>query len=637
LAHGLSATDLRRRDNEQRKGGYEPVDVAGYLDGEQEHYTALWVRAGPDDAAQLYVGLSQATHESMGWGPLRKAKFQPATLQVFVGLDRMERYSSVWRKSGTEGTIFWNDDEGSLADRRLTDGPPLDLSLFRPDAVVLDAADLEVVAAEGCEPYVQDMRQFGRGRWSKDQQLFCTSFPMLRGGYVEFAVDWPEAGRYQLAIFFTQADDYGKVEVALDGTVIGERFDGFNKDTVEPSGKVDFGTVALRKGRHRLRFTAVDKNPKSKGYLMGIERLEFRPGLRGNLPDRGGLYRHSRNALGSHPELRYAGCFLTSGPLDYAVRLGLTPAEQLRRCRDLAGHDYRPASLSVAEVGAGQPLVTAFLWQRPGVPDEDKERLAERQSNAAVALLRMNHTEKVWPLLKHSPDPRVRSYLIHRLSPLGADAGAILKRFDAEEDITIRRALLLSLGEYSEKDLPRAARLALLPKLQDIYRTNADPGLHAAAEWLLRQWKQEACLKQVNDEWANNKEQREKRWESIRQRVNRDKEKTPPQWYVNSQGQTMVVIAGPVEFLMGSPPSEADRSTGWAGLSERQHKKRIGRSFALAATPVTQKQFLRFKLDFRSIEIKHFPAPSCPIGAVKWFEAVEYLQLAEPAGRLAAE
>ena len=60
----------------------------------------------------------------------------------------------------------------------------------------------------------------------------------------------------------------------------------------------------------------------------------------------------------------------------------------------------------------------------------------------------MGQPEQVWPLLKHSPDPRVRSYLIHRLSPLGADAQAIVERMDKEPDITIRRALLLSLGEF---------------------------------------------------------------------------------------------------------------------------------------------------------------------------------------------
>jgi hypothetical protein len=73
--------------------------------------------------------------------------------------------------------------------------------------------------------------------------------------------------------------------------------------------------------------------------------------------------------------------------------------------------------------------------------DAKRETLAKRQANAAVALLRMDRPEKVWPLLKHGPDPRVRSYLIHRLGPLRGDAGVIIRRFAEEPNITIRRAL----------------------------------------------------------------------------------------------------------------------------------------------------------------------------------------------------
>ncbi len=251
--------------------------------------------------------------------------------------------------------------------------------------------------------------------------------------------------------------------------------------------------------------------------------------------------------------------------------------------------------------------------------DDKREKLAKRQANAAVALLRMNQPEKVWPLLKHSHDSRVRSYLIHRLSPLGADAGAILNRFGEEPELSVRRALLLSLGEFGDSELPLAARQALLPRLQDIYRTESDPGLHAAAEWLLRSWKQRDWLKQVNDEWAKDKEQRTKRLERIRQLLGKDKEKTPPQWYVNGQGQTMVVIPGPVEFLMGSPSTEAERR-----LDETQHKRRIGRTFALAAAAVTKEQFLKFRPGFSHNEFRRYPAPTCPIGGVVWYEAAEY-------------
>jgi formylglycine-generating enzyme required for sulfatase activity len=250
--------------------------------------------------------------------------------------------------------------------------------------------------------------------------------------------------------------------------------------------------------------------------------------------------------------------------------------------------------------------------------DAKRETLAKRQVNAAVALLRMNQVEKVWPLLKHSPDPRVRSYLIHRLSPLGADARAIIKRFNEESDITIRRALLLSLGEYSEKDLSPDTRKALLPKVQDIYRTASDPGLHASAEWLLRQWKQETWLKQMNDGWKKDREQREKRLEDIKQMLAKEKEKTPPQWYVNGQGQTMVVIPGPVEFLMGSPSTEAGRED-----DERQHKKRIGRTFALAAKSVTVEQYRRFDKDYQ-LPAVYTRTEDLPVVGTSWHQAAVY-------------
>jgi eukaryotic-like serine/threonine-protein kinase len=279
----------------------------------------------------------------------------------------------------------------------------------------------------------------------------------------------------------------------------------------------------------------------------------------------------------------------------------------------------------------GLPLLTGEIDKKLPADlassDDEREKLAKRQGNAAVALFRMNQPAKVWPLLKHSPDPRVRTYLIHRLSPLGADAGAIVKQLDSESDLTIRRALILSLGEFGEPELPPDARKTLLPKLQEMYRTASDPGLHAACEWLLRQWKQQAWLTQVNDEWAKETVKGEGWW-----MVGKDKDSPPatpgtrrvaplttPKWYVNTQGQTMVVIPGPVEFMMGSPTTEKYR-----GGNERQHQRRIGRTFALGATPVTYQQFLRFQPDFENGQMMRYPEPTCPIGGVIWYEAAAY-------------
>jgi formylglycine-generating enzyme required for sulfatase activity len=214
----------------------------------------------------------------------------------------------------------------------------------------------------------------------------------------------------------------------------------------------------------------------------------------------------------------------------------------------------------------------------------------------------------------------VRSYLVHRLSSFGADPGPIIQRLDEEPDITIRRALLLSLGEYGEKELSPATRQALLPKLQHIYRTEADPGLHAAAEWLLRQWQQHKWVQQTNEAWAKDKEQREKRLGDIQHLLAKEKDKTPPQWFVNTQGQTMVVIPGPVQFLMGSPATEAGRYDG-----EPQHQRRINRSFAIAAHSVTWEQYLQLAPQHKDEREERFsPTLNCPANYVSWYMAAAY-------------
>jgi eukaryotic-like serine/threonine-protein kinase len=275
-------------------------------------------------------------------------------------------------------------------------------------------------------------------------------------------------------------------------------------------------------------------------------------------------------------------------------------------------HGDRGLTLLLGEVDKQLP---------PDVAEDAIEKLAKRQANAAVALLRMDRAEKVWPLLKHSPDPRARSYLIHRLSPLGADVRALIKRLDQELDMTIQGALLLSLGEFGEQKFPLPERALVVEKLKNVYRNNPDPGVHGASEWLLRQWQQEQWLKQMDEQWRKGKHQREQRLERIRQELGQGKDDANRQWYVNGQGQTMIIIPGPMEFRMGSPTTEADRH---GGEDERRHRRRIGRSFAIAAKAVTVEQFLRFNPRFTHREMQKYPEPTCPIGGVTWYEAAEY-------------
>jgi serine/threonine protein kinase/formylglycine-generating enzyme required for sulfatase activity len=266
----------------------------------------------------------------------------------------------------------------------------------------------------------------------------------------------------------------------------------------------------------------------------------------------------------------------------------------------------------------GQELFDAELDKQPGATQEAKEQLAKRQANAAAALLRMDRADKVWPLFRQSEDPRLRSYLLHRLSPLGVDPHGVIQHLEHESDLSSRRVLLLSLGEFGEKAYAAGERDLLTDKLHDWYRNAADPGIHAAAEWVLRQWKQDSWLKQTDEERKQNKQHRQEKLQDIRRELAKKNGEIQRQWYVDGEGYTMVVLPGPVEFLMGSPRAEADD----AGL-ERLHQHRIGRSFAIAAKPVTVEQFLRFS-PHHGYQTKYSPEPDCPIAKLNWYQAAEY-------------
>jgi formylglycine-generating enzyme required for sulfatase activity/tRNA A-37 threonylcarbamoyl transferase component Bud32 len=202
---------------------------------------------------------------------------------------------------------------------------------------------------------------------------------------------------------------------------------------------------------------------------------------------------------------------------------------------------------------------------------------AQTRANAAVALLRLKATKTVWLLLKHSADPQARSDFIHWVSPLGGDPQPLIERLDHEPDVTIRRALLLALGEFPEAQLPSSERQKLTPKLLTLYENDPDPGLHGAAEWLLRQWEKTQEIHAVVEMLRVN-DQQLRTGEAVDKR----------QWYVNSQGQTFVILEAQ-EFQMGSPKSEPLRNE-----IEIQHQRRITRTFAIATKEVTNDQYRRF-------------------------------------------
>jgi serine/threonine protein kinase/formylglycine-generating enzyme required for sulfatase activity len=231
----------------------------------------------------------------------------------------------------------------------------------------------------------------------------------------------------------------------------------------------------------------------------------------------------------------------------------------------------------------------------------DGAELARRQANAAIALLRLRSPDQIWPLLTHRPDPTLRTYLIHRFGVLGVDPEILLRYLDQNPPVSARRALLLALGEFTEEQLPMSRRQELAAKLLALYETDPDSGLHAAAEWLLRHWGHEEQLNAIDGKLRN---------QARGQR----------RWYLNSQGQTLVLIPEPPEFAMGSPSSEPERNGG-----ETLHKVRIKRSFAVSAKAVTLDQYREFAKDYgSSSRAKYRRSGDLPVLFISWHMAAAY-------------
>ena len=133
----------------------------------------------------------------------------------------------------------------------------------------------------------------------------------------------------------------------------------------------------------------------------------------------------------------------------------------------------------------------------PEATADAQDNLARRKARAAVALLRLEQGEKVWDLLRHSPDPSVRSYIVNWLKPLGAEPKALMTKLEslAHDPVSIpkdgrsrmdailfhpetseRRALILALGRYNLDELSPDKREPLVEHFGRCTATTPTPG-----------------------------------------------------------------------------------------------------------------------------------------------------------------
>jgi formylglycine-generating enzyme required for sulfatase activity len=307
--------------------------------------------------------------------------------------------------------------------------------------------------------------------------------------------------------------------------------------------------------------------------------------------------------------------------------------------------DAEPRQFSILfpKVGAQGPRalegLEKGLAERPAADAtrDGKDHLDRRRANAAVALILLDcpgdpwpspyDPEAAWSLLHHSPDPTVRSDIVNRLSLLevdpwtiaeklkGIDAGSVptpaqgQSRMDAilfHGPTSLRRALILALGCYDAEQIPPEEWEQQVKMLMDLYRTDPDAGIHGAAEWTLRQWGQGAALRGADLDLMKAKDWGDRRW------------------FLNGQGQTMVVIEGPEGSRIGPPRDGPGRGE----VGEGPRTARIDRSFAVSTKEVTAEQYGRFSSEDPHYKIDQGehdrPLPGSPQVMVSWFQAAAY-------------
>jgi eukaryotic-like serine/threonine-protein kinase len=262
-----------------------------------------------------------------------------------------------------------------------------------------------------------------------------------------------------------------------------------------------------------------------------------------------------------------------------------------------------------------------------GASLEAQDLLAARRARAAVALVWLGHGEKVWSLLVFGPDPTTRSTLInafHTYQVPPADLVQELERlvkssrpggptndnqpvknaYLFDPVVSEIRGLIQALAAYPPRVLPSDGQAALCNVILDLHRNDSDAGVHSAAELFLSRWGRAGSV-------------------VVDARVPAALVAGQHRWYINPAGHTMVLIDGPVEFQMGSPPSDPEREDG-----DVYHRCRIPRAFAISTKEVTIREYEVFAKETRrpmpQYGRRYSPDKGGPQMKVSWFDAAAY-------------
>ena len=239
------------------------------------------------------------------------------------------------------------------------------------------------------------------------------------------------------------------------------------------------------------------------------------------------------------------------------------------------------------------------LAKAPIVVGDDA--LVERHAAAVVAMAVLGDPDPLRAALRHHEDPSLRTRAIQKIATLGLATRTLHGAEWAELDPAQRQGVLLAWAETAVSRLLPVVRDEIVKTARDRYDDDPDPGVHSAAELLLRRWGHADQLSSTDEE--------------------KHKHPSPASgrgWETGPNGHTFAILPGRQVFQMGSPENEPERSP-----SENRHYRRINRTIAVATTEVTVAQFRRFESRYLP-DPRYAREPGCPAGGVSWYEALRY-------------
>ncbi len=263
----------------------------------------------------------------------------------------------------------------------------------------------------------------------------------------------------------------------------------------------------------------------------------------------------------------------------------------------------------------------------PDATEKAKDNQAARCARAAVAMVRFGYGSEVWHLLEYQPDPRVRSAFINALGTLGVDPAFLADELaslgkkevapSSSAGLTAqkngylfdpitskRRALLLALAGCPTESLTPTERDDLIAQFLVLYENDRDAGVHSAAELALKRWGHPLHLKDEGN------------------RAPKEADASLRRWYVNPEGQTLVLIDGPVVFDMGAPLADPERED-----EEVRHRREIPRRYYVLSKEVTVAEFQKYsqaKFGRPHVYTARYTTDRGPQIGVTWFAAAAY-------------